>query len=231
MTGKRILIVEDEPQLREMTAFGLQRAGFVVSEAGDCKAARAAMADGQPDLVLLDWMLPDMSGLEFARALRHCEATRDLPIIMLTARAEEDDKVLGLDSGVDDYITKPFSSRELVARIEAVLRRSRGYAERLVAGSIEMDTDAQRVLLHGREVTFGPTEYRLLEFFMRYPGRVFSRSQVLDRVWSGAYIEERTVDVHIGRLRRVLQEHQCTDYVETLRGSGYRFSPPQRAPA
>lgn len=231
MAGKRILIVEDERQLREMTAFGLRRAGYLVAEAGDCEAARAAIADAQPDLVLLDWMLPDMSGLEFVRALKRADATRDLPVIMLTARAEEDDKVLGLGSGADDYITKPFSSRELLARIEAVLRRVAGHAEQLTVGHIVMDTVSQRVTLRGREVPFGPTEYRLLRFFMSHPDRVFSRAQVLDRVWSGVYVEERTVDVHVRRLRRVLQEHDCDAYVETVRGSGYRFSPPEQASA
>lgn len=231
MSGKRILIVEDERQLREMTAFGLKRAGYLVTEAGDCEAARAAIADTRPDLVLLDWMLPDLSGLEFVRALKRADATRDLPVIMLTARAEEDDKVLGLDSGADDYITKPFSSRELLARIEALLRRVAGHAEQLIAGQIVMDTVSQRVILRGREVAFGPTEYRLLRFFMSHPDRVFSRAQVLDRVWSGVYVEERTVDVHVRRLRRVLQAHGCEAYVETVRGSGYRFSPPQQARA
>ncbi|MGH8280518.1 MAG: phosphate regulon transcriptional regulator PhoB [Gammaproteobacteria bacterium] len=231
MTARHILVVEDERQLREMIAFSLRRAGYTVSEAGDCKEARVAMADLRPDLVLLDWMLPDMSGLEFARALRHSAPTAELPIIMLTARATEDDKVHGLDSGVDDYVTKPFSARELVARLEALLRRSAGYAERLSAGNIEVDTASQRVWLHGREVSFGPTEYRLLQFFISHPQRVFSRAQMLDQVWKGADVEERTVDVHIRRLRRVLEEHACETYVETVRGSGYRFSPPARAPA
>ena len=225
MVEKHILIVEDEVPLREMLAFGLQRAGYRVTEAGACAAARAAIADGRPDLLLLDWMLPDMSGLEFARALRRDEATRELPIIMLTARAAEDDKVSGLQSGVDDYVTKPFSARELGARIEAVLRRSGGHEERLVAGVIEMNTVSHRVSIHGRETALGPTEYRLLKFFMIHPERVYSRSQLLDRVWSGVYVEERTVDVHIRRLRRVLEEHGCEHYVETVRGTGYRFSP------
>ena len=225
MPDKHVLIVEDEVPLREMLSFGLQRAGYRVTESGNCAAARAVIADGCPDLLLLDWMLPDMSGLEFARALRRDEATRDLPIIMLTARATEDDKVSGLGSGVDDYITKPFSARELLARIEALLRRTREHQEKLVAGAIEMDTVSHRVNLHGREVVLGPTEYRLLKYFMTHPERMLSRALLLERVWSGAYVEERTVDVHIRRLRRVLEEHACAHYVETVRGAGYRFSP------
>ncbi|MGA9852401.1 MAG: phosphate regulon transcriptional regulator PhoB [Gammaproteobacteria bacterium] len=228
MAEKHILIVEDERPLREMVAFGLKRAGYKVAETGECASARAAIADRLPDMLLLDWMLPDMSGLEFARALRRDEATRELPIIMLTARAAEDDKVTGLQSGVDDYITKPFSARELAARIEAVLRRSGDHEERLVAGAIEMNTISHRVVIHGKEIALGPTEYRLLKFFMTHPERVFSRNQVLDRVWSGVYVEERTVDVHIRRLRRVLEEHRCEHYVATVRGTGYRFSPETR---
>lgn len=225
MPEKHILIVEDEVPLREMLAFGLQRIGYRVTESGNCAAARAAIADAQPDLLLLDWMLPDLSGLEFARALRHDDATRELPIIMLTARATEDDKITGLQSGADDYITKPFSARELAARIEALLRRTGDHREKLIAGVIEMNTVSHRVSIHGREIVLGPTEYRLLRFFMAHSERVYSRSQLLDRVWSGMYVEERTVDVHIRRLRRVLEEHGCERYVETVRGSGYRFSP------
>ena len=187
-----------------------------------------AIADRLPDLLLLDWMLPDMSGLEFARALRHGETTRELPIIMLTARAAEDDKVMGLQSGMDDYITKPFSARELAARIEAVLRRTGDHEERLMTGAIDMNTVSHRVTISGVEIALGPTEYRLLKFFMAHPERVFSRGQVLDRVWSGVYVEERTVDVHIRRLRRVLEEHGCAHYIETVRGAGYRFSPQTR---
>lgn len=225
MAEKRILVVEDERPLREMVAFGLKRAGYRVEEAGDCATARALLADRPPDLLLLDWMLPDMSGLEFARSLRREETTRDLPVIMLTARAAEDDKVLGLTSGADDYITKPFSSRELLARIEALLRRSSDHQERLTAGPIEMDTLAHRVTVRGQAVALGPTEYRLLKFFMTHPDRVFSRNLLLDRIWSGNYVEERTVDVHIRRLRRALEEHGCDHYIETVRGAGYRLSP------
>ncbi len=228
MAEKHILIVEDERPLREVVAFGLQRAGYTVTETDKCAAARAAIADHLPDLLLLDWMLPDMSGLEFARALRRDDITRELPIIMLTARAAEDDKVTGLQSGVDDYITKPFSARELAARIGALLRRTGDHDERLVRGAIEMNSVSHRVVIQSTEITLGPTEYRLLKFFMTHPERVFSRSLLLDRVWSGAYVEERTVDVHIRRLRRVLEEHGCEHYVETVRGAGYRFSPQTR---
>lgn len=225
MTEKHILIVDDERPLREMVAFGLQRSGYRVSEAGDCSTARAKIADHLPDLLLLDWMLPDMSGLEFARALRRDDNTRELPIIMLTARVAEDDKIMGLQGGADDYVTKPFSARELVARIEAVLRRTGKHEENLTAGAINMNTASHRITINGAEIALGPTEYRLLKFFMMHPERVFSRSQVLDRIWSGVYVEERTVDVHIRRLRRVLEEHGCDHYVETVRGAGYRFSP------
>ncbi|HVC37744.1 MAG TPA: phosphate regulon transcriptional regulator PhoB [Gammaproteobacteria bacterium] len=224
MTEKHILIVEDERPLREMVAFGLQRAGYSVTEVGDCSAARANIADHLPDLLLLDWMLPDMSGLEFARALRRDDNTRELPIIMLTARVAEDDKIMGLQGGADDYVTKPFSARELVARIEALLRRTGSHEENLTAGAIAMNTVSHRITINGVEIVLGPTEYRLLKFFLMHPERVFSRSQVLDRIWSGVYVEERTVDVHIRRLRRVLEEHGCAHYVETVRGAGYRFS-------
>ena len=227
MEEKRILVVEDERAIREMVVFTLKRAGFAVSEAEDASAARRALVDHSPDLVLLDWMLPDLSGLELARALRRDQATRELPIIMLTARAAEDDKVMGLESGADDYLTKPFSARELVARIQALLRRAAGAdGETLAVGGLRLDPASHRVTVEGAEVTLGPTEYRLLKFFMSQPERVFSRAQVLDRVWGGnVYIEERTVDVHIRRLRKALTPHGCDAYIQTVRGSGYRFSP------
>ncbi|MFI4921282.1 MAG: phosphate regulon transcriptional regulator PhoB [Gammaproteobacteria bacterium] len=227
MEEKRILVEEDERAIREMVTFTLKRAGFAVSEAEDASAARRALVDHSPDLVLLDWMLPDLSGLELARALRRDQATKELPIIMLTARAAEDDKVMGLESGADDYLTKPFSARELVARIQALLRRAAGAdGEALALGGLRLDPASHRVSVEGTEVTLGPTEYRLLKFFMSQPERVFSRAQVLDRVWGGnVYIEERTVDVHIRRLRKALGPHGCDAYIQTVRGSGYRFSP------
>jgi two-component system phosphate regulon response regulator PhoB len=227
MTDKTILIVEDEDAIRQMVAFGLKRAGFEPIEAADCAKARAAIADRVPDLVLLDWMLPDVSGVEFARALRREPDTRYIPIIMLTARADEDDKVRGLDAGVDDYLTKPFSSRELVARIKAVLRRATpgGDDEVIAAGELNLNGASHRVIAHGQEVALGPTEFKLLKFFMSNPDRVFSRGQVLDRVWGGnVYVEERTVDVHIRRLRKALEGTGCDAYVQTVRGAGYRFS-------
>ena len=225
MEEKQILVVEDERAIREMVVFTLKRAGFSVREAEDASSARHAMADRRPDLVLLDWMLPDLSGLELARSLRREDATRELPIMMLTARAAEDDKVLGLESGADDYLTKPFSARELVARIQALLRRSAGAeGEVLSVGKLKLDPASHRVTADATEVTLGPTEYRLLKFFMSQPERVFSRAQVLDRVWGGnVYIEERTVDVHIRRLRDALSPTHHQDLVETVRGTGYRF--------
>jgi len=228
MTDRRILIVEDERAVREMIAFGLKRDGYEVQEAADCAAARTAIADQIPDMVLLDWMLPDMSGLEFARMLKRQDNTQELPIIMLTARATEDDKVMGLQSGADDYITKPFSTRELLARIEAVMRRATGHEEQLNVGALEMNTLSHRVTANSKDVSLGPTEYRLLKFFMGHPERVYSRAQVLDRVWGGGvYVEERTVDVHIRRLRKALEPFGCDRYIQTVRGSGYRCSPVQ----
>ena len=227
MTSKQILIVEDEKPIRDMIAFGLRRAGFDVREAEDCSAARASIADSRPDLLLVDWMLPDQSGLELTRAIKRDKDTGDLPIIMLTARAEEHDKVTGLEGGADDYVTKPFSPRELLARINAVLRRSgpAGAGETIGAGGLTLDTASHRVTAHGQTVSLGPTEYRLLQFFMEHPERVYTRSQVLDRVWGGnVYVEERTVDVHIRRLRKALEPHGCDALVQTVRGSGYRFS-------
>ncbi|MDH5621544.1 MAG: response regulator, partial [Gammaproteobacteria bacterium] len=197
MTGTKVLIVEDEQAIREMVAFHLARAGYSVLEAEDCRTARALLADERPEIALIDWMLPDMSGLELTRMLKRDKDYKELPIIMLTARAEEHDKVSGLDSGADDYITKPFSPRELIARIKAVLRRSAGGdGELLALGKLELDVLGQRVKSAGDAVKLGPTEYRLLEFFMAHPDRVYSRAQLLDRVWgANVYVEERTVDV------------------------------------
>jgi len=227
MAQKQILIVEDEQPIREMIAFGLRRAGFMVREAEDCRSARAALVDQRPDLILVDWMLPDNSGLELTRALKRERQTRDLPIIMLTARAEETDKIAGLDGGADDYVTKPFSPRELIARVNAVLRRAGTVdeTETLRFEHLSLDRAAHRVMVGSEAVALGPTEYRLLEFFMTHPERVYSREQLLDRVWGGnVYVEERTIDVHIRRLRRALEPHRCDHLVQTVRGSGYRFS-------
>ena len=226
MTAKKILIVEDEQPIREMTAFHLSRAGFEVLEAEDCRSARQLLADERPDLALIDWMLPDMSGLELTRTLKRDENYDDLSIIMLTARAEERDKISGLEGGADDYITKPFSPRELIARIQAVLRRSTGADdESLTAGILALDPAGHRVSASGSQVKLGPTEYRLLEHLMTHPDRVYSRGQLLDRVWgANVYVEERTVDVHVRRLRMALQNSGADEYIQTVRGAGYRFS-------
>lgn len=227
MTGKKILIVEDERPIREMIAYGLRRAGFEVREAEDCRGARQQLVDQPPDLVLLDWMLPDMSGLELAKRLKRERETRELPIILLTARAEEADKVAGLEGGADDYMTKPFSPRELVARINAVLRRSEpgGSDERIECEGLVLDRASHRVTFRDRPIHLGPTEYRMLEFFMAHPERVYTREQLLDRIWGGnVYLEERTIDVHVRRLRKALGDHGCDHLVQTVRGAGYRFS-------
>jgi two-component system phosphate regulon response regulator PhoB len=227
MSSRQILVVEDERPIREMVAFGLRRAGFEVVEAEDTREARARIADRRPDLVLVDWMLPDMSGLELTRALKKDKDMREVPIIMLTARAEEQDKVSGLEGGADDYVTKPFSPRELLARINAVLRRSHSAArdEVVLAGGLSLDAAGHRVMVGEATVPLGPTEYRLLSFFMTHPERVYSRGQLLDRVWGGnVYVEERTVDVHIRRLRKALEGYDCDKFIQTVRGAGYRFS-------
>ena len=226
MTTNKILIVEDERPIREMIAFHLMRAGYDTLEAEDCREARKLLADERPSLALIDWMLPDMSGLELTRMLKRDKEFEDLAVIMLTARADEHDKVTGLEGGADDYMTKPFSPRELVARIKAVLRRS-GSAENEVvtSGEIKLDAAAHRVLAKGTEVHLGPTEYRLLKYLMTHPERVYSRNQLLDRVWgANVYVEERTVDVHVRRLRKALTEHGVERYIQTVRGSGSRFS-------
>lgn len=227
MGAKKILLVEDESAIREMMRMALERAGYQVAEAEDAMLAEHLMADGLPDLVLLDWMLPGMSGIEFARRLRKDDYTRELPIIMLTARSEEDDRIRGLECGADDYVTKPFSPRELIARIKAVLRRSSAEVEEgvLKVDDLILDNNNHRVFARGRSLDMGPTEFRLLQFFMSHPDRVHSRTQLLDRVWSrGSFIEERTVDVHIRRLRKVLETEGYDNLVQTVRGAGYRFS-------
>src|SRR5678810_422853 len=227
MSAKQILVVEDERPIREMIAFGLRRAGFEVREAADARSGRAEVANKLPDLLLVDWMLPDTSGLEFTRALKRDRETRELPVILLTARAEEGDKVAGLEGGADDYVTKPFSPRELLARINAVLRRSNhgGGEELIEADGLVLDAAGHRVMVGDRTVQLGPTEYRLLSFFMTHAERVYSRAQLLDRVWGGnVYVEERTVDVHIRRLRKALEAFAYDRFIQTVRGSGYRFS-------
>jgi len=222
-----ILVVEDEPAIRELLKVNLEDAGYEVREAEDAEAARSALNEVLPDLLLLDWMLPGQSGLALARQLRGTMRTRDLPIIMLTARSDEADKVAGLEAWVDDYVTKPFSPRELKARIKAVLRRRAPEAaqETLEAGTLRLDPVAHRVMASGQEVAIGPTEFRLLQFLMARPDRVHSRAQLLDMVWGDhVYIEERTIDVHIRRLRVALAPHGYDGMIETVRGSGYRFA-------
>jgi two-component system, OmpR family, phosphate regulon response regulator PhoB len=227
MTGKRILLVEDEAAIREMTAMALTRAGFTVEEAEDAPAAERAVTDNLPDLILMDWMLPSSSGVELARRFRRDDYTREVPIIMLTARSEEDDRIRGLESGADDYVTKPFSPRELIARIKAVMRRSSAEQDegQLVVDGLVLDTHSHRVSANSVVLEMGPTEFRLLQFFMSHPERVYSRSQLLDMVWSrGSFVEERTVDVHIRRLRKALGDGGFDRFIQTVRGAGYRFS-------
>jgi two-component system, OmpR family, phosphate regulon response regulator PhoB len=226
MTATKILIVEDEAPIREMIAFHLARAGYDTLEAGDCRSARQLLADERPDLALVDWMLPDMSGLELTRMLKRDNENEDLAVIMLTARSDDHDKVSGLEGGADDYITKPFSPRELIARIQAVLRRSGSSdADTVEAGVLELDTAGHRVSVDRKQVQLGPTEYRLLKFLMTHPERVYSRAQLLDRVWgANVYVEERTVDVHVRRLRKALSGKGADKYIQTVRGAGYRFS-------
>ena len=219
-----ILIVEDEPPLVEMLKYNFESAGFRTSVATDGQEALFQAEELTPDLILLDWMLPEYSGIEICRKLRDRDATKSVPIIMLTARSEEDDRILGLNSGADDYVVKPFSPKELIARVQATLRRSQpGFAEdKLVYADLTMDLDAHKVFRSEMPIHLGPTEYRLLQVFMHRPTRVFSREQLLDRVWGrDIYVEERTVDVHIRRLRKALNENDRPDIIRTVRGGGY----------
>jgi two-component system phosphate regulon response regulator PhoB len=210
-----------------MVAFALRKGEYEPVHAGDAREAASAISERVPDLILLDWMLPGSSGLELARRWRRDDLTRDVPIIMLTARGEENDRVSGLESGVDDYVVKPFSARELLARIKAVLRRSRDDEDdgSVTVGSIRIDGAAHRVFASENPLHVGPTEYRLLHFFMTHADRVYTRTQLLDHIWGGnVYVEERTVDVHIRRLRKALEPFKLEEMVQTVRGSGYRFS-------
>jgi two-component system phosphate regulon response regulator PhoB len=223
-----ILIVEDEVDLVTLLTYNLEKEGFRTATAYDGEEALLVANEQRPDLILLDWMLPHRSGLEVCRQLRRAAKTRDVPIIMLTARGEEGDRVRGLDSGADDYISKPFSNSELIARIRAVLRRAapRMADEVLGYGDVEMDLAAHRVRRNGRDIHLGPTEFRLLRHFLQHPGRVFSREQLLDVVWGhDVYVEPRTVDVHIRRLRKALNEaegiDQAMDLIRTVRSAGY----------
>jgi len=228
MATNSILLVEDEPEIRDMLNFALTRAGFQVVEAPTAEAAITRLDGVLPNLLIVDWMLPGMSGVELARRVRRDPHAAELPIIMLTARGEESDKLKSFDSGVDDYITKPFSPRELIARVKALLRRSGApESDVLELGSLKLDLSAHQLLIDGQPVKLGPTEFRLLEHFMMHPGRAFDRTQLLDRVWGrSVYVEERTVDVHILRLRKVLKPYRLAHLIQTVRGVGYRFVQP-----
>ncbi len=227
MSDSTILVVEDEAAIRDMIGMSLERAGFRWFPAASVEEARASLMDHSPDLILLDWMLPGVSGLDFARQLRRDDSTRDLPVIMLTARDAEDDMIRGLESGVDDYLTKPFSPRELIARINTVLRRVGGHTDDapIILGKLTLDPASHRVKVGEEKLTLGPTEFRLLRYFMQHPDRVFRRNQLLDHVWGrSVYIDDRTVDVHIRRLRKALEPHGVDGMIQTVRGTGYRFS-------
>ena len=222
-----IMIVEDDPAIQDLLAELLRRASFDVVPVGNAESALESIKRELPDLLILDWMLPSMSGMALARRLRGERRTRALPIIMLTARGEEEDKLEGLEHGADDYVTKPFSPKELLARIRALLRRRspEHVGETLRAGALELDPQSARVHVNGREIPLGPTEFKLLQFFLANPDRVFSRDQVLDRVWGDhRFIEARTVDVYIRRVRNALQQHGIDGLIETVRGVGYRSS-------
>ncbi|MGR8999780.1 MAG: phosphate regulon transcriptional regulator PhoB [Gammaproteobacteria bacterium] len=227
MSNFNILVVEDEDAIRGMLMMVLEQAGFMPVAAADAEEAQKALDDNFPDLILLDWMLPGISGVEWARRLKKEPMYRELPIILLTARGEEEDKVKGLEIGADDYMTKPFSPKELVARIRAVLRRSgkiQGQAQ-IVLGDLVLDTEQHRLSIGDKQLEVSPTEFRLMQFFMTHPDKVYSRTQLLDQVWGrSVYIEERTIDVHIRRLRKILGEYGREDLVQTVRGFGYRFS-------
>ncbi|MDG2365869.1 MAG: phosphate regulon transcriptional regulator PhoB [Methylococcaceae bacterium] len=227
MNSAKILVVEDEESIRQMLLIVLENAGFDVQCTQDVREARESIAESMPDLILLDWMLPDISGVDWCRQLKRDLSLKELPVILLTARGSEEDKVRGLEVGADDYMTKPFSPREMVARIKAVLRRTgKSFTKtKVVVNDLILDTDRYQLSYQGRDVPVSPTEFKLMQFFMTHPGKVYNRTQLLDNVWGRtAYIEERTVDVHIRRLRKVLSEHGCGDLVKTVRGFGYRFS-------
>ena len=222
-----VLLVEDEAAVRDMLRFALAGKGYQLLEAATARQGYAQLAEQLPDLVLLDWMLPDSSGIEFARRMRREPAWQQVPIIMLTARSEEDDKVRGLEAGADDYVTKPFSVRELQARMQALLRRLSAAAEQqtLTFAGVTLDNEQHRVSAAGKSLQLGPTEYRLLQFFLMNPERVHSRTQLLDNVWGqNVYVDERTVDVHIRRLRKALATVALDQHIQTVRGFGYRFS-------
>ena len=228
MHNEQILIVEDEPAIREMVMMTLEMAGFESLQAADISEAHQQVVDHRPALILLDWMLPgDKSGVDFCRMLKNDEMLAEIPVIMLTAKSEEDSKVHGLDAGADDYMTKPFSTRELISRIKAVLRRSSALSSDrpIEIGALSLNPKSQRVTANDQVIDLGPTEYRLLAFFMSHPERAYTRPQLLDQVWGGnVYIEDRTIDVHVRRLRKLLKPFGCHTFIQTVRGTGYRFS-------
>ncbi|AZP13372.1 phosphate regulon transcriptional regulator PhoB [Undibacterium parvum] len=225
-----ILVVEDEPAIQELIAVNLSLSGYQVMRADDAEIAVSLLRDHLPDMLLVDWMLPGQSGINLIRSLRAQARTRDLPIIMLTARGEQQDKILGLESGADDYMTKPFSPREMIARIQALLRRRAPHAssEIIEIAGMRLDPVTQRVIVGARQLPLGPTEFRLLQYLMNFPERVHSRSNLLDQVWGNSvFVEERTVDTHVGRLRSILEATGHHLMIETVRGSGYRLVQPQ----
>ncbi|WP_019029384.1 phosphate regulon transcriptional regulator PhoB [Colwellia piezophila] len=225
--SRTILVVEDETPIREMITFVLEQNGFKSIEACDTEQALASINEPYPDLILLDWMLPGGSGVSLAKKLKKNEYSRNIPIIMLTARGDEDDKVRGFEAGVDDYVTKPFSPKELIARIKAVIRRvsPTSLEEEVEFHGLKLDPVSHRVAINNNSLNLGPTEFRLLHFFMTHTERVFSREQLLDNVWgTNVYVEDRTVDVHIRRLRKAISGEGHDEFVQTVRGSGYRFS-------
>ncbi len=227
MNRKTVLIVDDEPAIRDMLKVALEIADFDCIEAKNAYEAQVAVTDHRPDLVLLDWMMPEVSGLELLRRWRQQEETASLPVIMLTAKAEEDNAVRGLDTGADDYISKPFSPRELASRIKALIRRAepRTSDSPIQVAELKLDPISRRVAIKDELVSLGPTEYRLLEFFMTHPDRAFTREQLLNKVWGpNVYIDERTIDVHIRRLRKALSIDGYENAIQTVRGFGYRFS-------
>jgi len=233
MAAPRILVVEDEEPLALLLRYNLEAEGYEVETAARGEEAEWRLRENPPDLALLDWMLPGLSGIELCRRLRKRPQTARLPVIMLTARGEENERVRGLALGADDYVVKPFSVPELMARVKAMLRRAHPQliAPRLIAGDLELDRETCRVRREGREVRLGPTEFRLLEFLMQSPGRVFSRQQLLDGVWGhGVYVDERTVDVHVGRLRQAINRGGARDPIRTVRGAGYAFNEKFAAP-
>ncbi|MDG1819725.1 MAG: phosphate regulon transcriptional regulator PhoB [Porticoccaceae bacterium] len=227
MPKHTVLIVDDEAAIRDMLCIALEAADFNVLDAEDAQQAHAAIIDKQPDLVLLDWMMPGTTGLELLRRLKRDDLTAKIPVIMLTAKAEEDSKISGLDAGADDFIPKPFSPRELISRVKAVLRRvgREELQEPISIGQLVFDPIGHRVSIADQAINLGPTEYRLLQFFLTHQERVYSRDQILDYVWGGnVYLDERTVDVHIRRLRKAISVAGHENYVQTVRGAGYRFS-------